>query len=72
MIIVAEDSSERTKRRFIELSKESQIPILITEKIDTISKSIGKNNKAIIGIKESNFAEAIQKIYHGGDTNGED
>lgn len=70
LIIVAEDSSERTKNKFQKISKEYNIPILITENIDTLSKSIGKSNKAIIGIKDINFAKEIQKINNGGEVIG--
>ena len=69
---MAEDGSERTKKKFLDLSNKFGIPIIVTETIEALSKSIGKNNKAIIGIKESHLAEAIQKKYHGGDTIGED
>ena len=40
------------------------------EVIEEISKSIGKNNKAVIGIKDINFANSIQKKYNGGDVIG--
>ena len=70
LIIVAKDSSERTKNKFYKLSEEYNIPILITEKIDTLSKAIGKSNKAIIGIQDINLAKEIQKINNGGEVIG--
>ena len=62
LIIVAEDSSERTKNKFIKLCEQYNIPIMIFGKIEEISKAIGKNNKAIIGIEEINLSNEIQKI----------
>ena len=46
------------------------IPVIIDGNIDVLSKTIGKSNKAIIGIKDINFAESIQKKYNGGDVIG--
>ena len=70
LIIVAEDSSERTKNKFQKLSEEYNIPILVIEKIETLSKAIGKSNKAIIGIEDINFSNEIQKINNGGEVIG--
>ena len=70
LIIVAEDSSERTKSKFQKLSEEYNVPIIITETIDTLSKAIGKSNKAIVGIEDINFAKEIQKINDGGEVIG--
>lgn len=70
VIIVAEDSSERTKEKFAKLSKEYDIPIIIKGNIDELSKTIGKSNKAIIGIKDINLSNEIIKINDGGDIIG--
>ena len=70
LLIISEDSSERTKNKFIKLCEKYNIPVIVDGDIDTLSKTIGKNNKAIIGIKDINFAESIQKKYNGGDVIG--
>ena len=70
LIIVAEDASDRTKNKFIKLSNEYNVPIIILGKIDEISKTIGKSNKAIIGIEEENKSKEIQKINNGGEVIG--
>ena len=66
VIIVAEDSSEK----FSKLSEEYNVPIIIKGNIDELSKTIGKNNKAIIGIKDINLSNEIIKINDGGDIIG--
>ena len=71
LIIVAEDASDRTKNKFIKLSNEYNVPRIILGKIDEISKTIGKSNKAIIGIEEENISKEIQKINNGGEVIGE-
>ena len=70
LVIVSEDSSERTKSKFIKLCQNYNIPIIIDGNIDDLSKTIGTSNKAVIGIKDINFANSIQKKYDGGDIIG--
>ncbi len=70
LIIVAEDSSTRTKEKFIKLSEQFNISIEIMGEIDELSKAIGKSNKAIIGIEDINLASEIQKINDGGEVIG--
>ena len=70
LIIVATNSSDRTKEKFIKLSEEYQIPIIIQSEIELLSKAIGKSNKAIIGIEEKNIANEIEKINNGGEIIG--
>ena len=45
------------------------IPIIICSEIDELSKAIGKQNKAIVGVKDINIAAEIEKINRG-DVNG--
>lgn len=70
LIIVAEDSSSRTKDKFAKLSQDYQIPMIIAGKIEELSKAIGKLNKAIIGVNDRNLSNEIQKINNGGDVIG--
>ena len=70
LIIVAEDSSERTKDKFKKLSTGYKIPIIIAGNIEELSKAIGKSNKAILGIEEPNLSSEIQKINNGGEVIG--
>ena len=70
LLIISEDSSERTKNKFINICEKYNVPVIVDGDIDTLSKAIGKSNKAIIGIKDINFAESIQKKYNGGDIIG--
>lgn len=70
LIILSEDSSERTKNKFIELCNKYNIPLIVYGDIENLSKAIGKNNKAILGIKDVNFAKSIQKKKSGGDVIG--
>lgn len=70
LIIIAEDSSERTKDKFKKLSEKYKIPIIIAGNIEELSKAIGKSNKAILGIEDINLSKEIQKINNGGEVIG--
>lgn len=70
LIILAQDSSTRTKEKFQKISEKYNIPIIIAQTIEDLSKAIGKNNKAILGIGDINLASEIQKIYNGGEAIG--
>ena len=67
LVLVANDASDRTKEKFIKLCEQYNINFMIYSEINLISKAIGKSNKAIIGIEESNLASEIQKINDGGE-----
>lgn len=70
LIILAQDSSSRTKEKFQKISENYKIPIIITQTIEDLSKAIGKSNKAILGIEDINLASEIQEINNGGDAIG--
>ena len=70
LIILAQDSSSRTKEKFQKISEKYNIPIIITQTIEDLSKAIGKSNKAILGIEDINLASEIQKINNGGEAIG--
>ena len=70
LIIVAEDSSERTINNFKEKCGQNNIDFYIFGNKDDISRAIGKTNKTVVGIKDKNLAGAIQKILNGGDVIG--
>ena len=70
LVIVAEDSSNRTKDKFKRICENYDVPIIEFGNIETLSKAIGKNNKAIIGIKDVNLSKEIKKINNGGEVIG--
>ena len=70
LLILAADSADRTKKVFNEKCKEFNIAMYEGLKIDEISKSIGRPNKAVVGVKDKGFAQAINKIISGGEMIG--
>lgn len=61
MIIVAQDASDNTKQRFKKLCK-NDIAYEEYGTIDEIGRSIGKPNKAVIGIMNEDFSKNIKKL----------
>ena len=70
LIIVAENSADRTIENFKEKCMQNDIDFYIYGKKEDISKAIGKPNKTVVGIKDKNLAGAIIKILNGGDVIG--
>ena len=70
LLIVAEDASDRTKDKFSKIAEKKNVPIIIKGEIEILSKTIGKSNKAIIGIEDINLSNEIQRINNGGEVIG--
>lgn len=70
LIIVAMDAVDRTKRNFEFLCNKNNTSICFYGEKESLSHAIGKRNKAVIGIKEENFANQILKIISGGEIIG--
>ena len=70
LVLMATDASERTKKIFHEKCEGKKIPIYELSTMEELSRAIGKNNKAVIGIKDKGFMTAIYHIINGGDMIG--
>lgn len=70
LLILATNTSERTKNIFKQQCKQYKVQMCEILTIDEISNSIGRANKAVIGIKDKGFAQAINKIINGGENIG--
>ena len=70
LIIIARDAADRTKINFSNICNKNKIPIFEIFSIDEISNAIGMSNKAVIGIKDTNFSKEVLKIINGGEAIG--
>lgn len=70
LVIIAEDSSNRTKNNFKMLCEKLSVQVRIIGKIEDLSQSIGQVNKAVLVIKDENFAKEILKRIDGGEIIG--
>lgn len=72
LIIIAEDASDKTFENVQFLAGKKRVSVIKIGTIATNSQAIGKENRAIIGIKDKNISEGIKKIIFGGEAFGED
>ncbi len=61
LIILAEDASENTKKKFTDKTSYRNIPIRYWKKKEELGNTIGKASRTIIGITDKGFAETIIK-----------
>jgi len=63
LLIVAGDASEKTKENFKWIAVQNNLKIHFCSTIDELSSKVGKDNKAVFGIMDKNFAEKINKLF---------
>lgn len=63
LLIVAEDASENTKERFRRIAEQNHVRIYFYSTIDELSHQVGKNNKAVYGIMDENFAKKVNQLF---------
>ncbi len=68
-ILVAEDASDNTKKKFKDMSRYRNIKFTVFGDKASLSQAIGKTNRAVYGIKDENFANQlfslIQNVHKG-------
>lgn len=70
LVMISIEASEKTKKNIKYISEKNNVQCIEYGEIDFLSQAIGKKNKAIICIKDSNFARTIKNIIDGGDLIG--
>ena len=71
LIIIAEDASEKSKKNIEFIAEKKKVPVIVFGDIETNSKAIGKENRAIIGIRDKNISNGIKEKIFGGEAFGE-
>jgi len=61
LLILAEDASENTKKKFKDKASYRGIPIRFWKGKDELGSTIGKTSRTIIGIIDKGFSEKILK-----------
>ena len=62
LVIVAEDASDNTKEKFTKICNDNKIPIYIIGNKFDLSKCIGKDNKTVFAVLDTNFTKSINKL----------
>lgn len=60
LVIIAEDASDNTKKKFSNKSYFYNVPVAIFESKTELSRSIGKVNRSVISINDFGIAEKIK------------
>ena len=64
-VIVAEDASDNTKKKFRNMCEFYKVPMAVYGTKDEIGHSIGKEFRATVAIVNEGFANEISKILSG-------
>lgn len=62
LVIVAEDASENTRKKFKDKTEYFGIPLVIFSDKDTLGRAIGKEFCASMAIMDGGFAKAITEV----------
>lgn len=65
LIIVAEDASSNTKKAFEDLCRYRDVPIRLFGSKQLLGRYTGKDNRAVIAILDSGFAERLILLIDG-------
>lgn len=63
LVIIAEDASENTKKKFINMCEYRHLSYKIDFDKITLGKAIGKEFRATLCITDENFAQSIEKTW---------
>jgi ribosomal protein L7Ae-like RNA K-turn-binding protein len=61
LVIVAEDASDNTRKKFSNMCDYYQVPCLCFGSKEELGKAIGKEMRASLAILDENFSKAILK-----------
>lgn len=63
LVIVAEDASENTKKKFHNMCVYRNIPYVVMFTKEMLGKAIGKEIRATACVIDENFAQSIEKTW---------
>ena len=61
LVIVADDASENTKKKFRNMCEYYEVPVFFLSDKEGLGKAMGKEFRASLAIQDENFAKAIMK-----------
>ena len=69
LVVISQDASENTKRKFENACKYYEVPICFLSDRDTLGSLVGKGPRTALSIEDDGFAKAFAKknqIPYGG------
>ena len=64
ILIISQDASENTKKRFENTAEYYHVPMRIWGDKEQLGSSIGKSNRSVVGIGDQNFTKSIVKLLN--------
>ena len=61
LVIVADDASDNTKKKFRNMCEFYQVPVYFYKDKDTLGHAMGKENRAMLAVNDPGFAKSIIK-----------
>ena len=61
LVIVADDASENTKKKFRNMCEYYEVPVFFLSDKEGLGKAMGKEFRASLAVQDENFAKAIRK-----------
>ena len=61
LVVVAEDASDNTKKKFRDMCKFYKVPMIVYGDKDTLGHAMGKQFRASLAILDEGFADGIQR-----------
>lgn len=59
LVLIAEDASDNTKKKFSDMCSYRKIPILFFTERETLGRAIGKEFRACVAVEDENLAHVI-------------
>ena len=61
LVIIAEDASDNTKKKFMNMCEFYGVPLIVKWNKDDMGRAMGKTFRASLAVTDSGFAQAIMK-----------
>ena len=63
LVIIAEDASDNTKKKFTNMCNYRELPFVIAYSKEELGRAIGKEMRATVSVNDENFAQSIIKTW---------
>jgi len=66
LMIIAQDASERTKRKFANKAQHNNLEFIFFGTKEELGLSLGKSPRTVLAISDKNFSQRIRELAGGG------
>ncbi|MBU6081077.1 YlxQ family RNA-binding protein [Allobacillus halotolerans] len=62
LVLIAEDASDNTQKKLTDKCKSYQVPYVIIDNRQVLSKAIGKEGRVAVGVTDAGFSEKLSEL----------